>query len=91
MRSGRWSPDEVMTVDEAVLWIAEVLNEPPALVRADTRRSDLLQWDSLGQLVLMSALDEQFAIKLTEAEIASLMSVQNILDVLGRHGRLARP
>ena len=91
MRSGRWSSDEVMTVDEAILWVAEVLNEPPADVRADTPRSDLPQWDSLGQLVLMSALDEQFAIKLTEAEIASLMSVQNILDVLGRHGRLARP
>ncbi len=87
------SPDArvVMTVPEALLWVAEVFNEPPSRVRADTRRPDLLGWDSLGQLVLMSALDEQFGIKLTQDEIRSMISVQDILDALVRHGRVAVP
>lgn len=91
MRNGRPNPLAALTVDEAVLWVAEVLNERPSNVRADTKRSDLLGWDSLGQLVLMSALDETFGIKLTQAEIPSLVSVRNILDVLARHGRLVSP
>jgi acyl carrier protein len=75
-------------VDQALSWIAEVLNEPQKRVRRETPRVDLKGWDSLGQLVLMSALDARFGIRFTQEELESLTSVQGVLDALERNGRL---
>jgi acyl carrier protein len=77
-----------MTLAQALDWIAEVLEEPKGRLTGDTPRSDIRAWDSLGQLMLMSALDQQFGIRLEQAELSSLFSVQDILAVLTKHGRL---
>ena len=61
-----------MTLAEALSWVSEIVNEPPVRVRPDTKRIDLAGWDSLGQLLLMSALDQQFGIKLTQDEFERL-------------------
>jgi acyl carrier protein len=82
------TPGAALRVDEALSWIAEMFEEPPANVRADTHREHLPAWDSLGQLVLMSALDQRFGIRLTQEELAALASVQDILNILARYGRL---
>jgi acyl carrier protein len=76
---------DVMTRAEALDWIAEMFEEPKGRLRSDTPRSDIPAWDSLGQLILMSALDQQFGIRLEQSELASLASVQNVLDILARH------
>jgi acyl carrier protein len=85
---GQTNSFDAMTLDEALSWIAEIFVEPISNVRADTRRPDLGGWDSLGQLVLMSALDQRFGIKLTQEELNSLASVHDILNVLEKHSRL---
>ena len=78
----------VMTLDEALGWIAEMFEEPKANIVSSQRRSDIPAWDSLGQLILMSALDQQFGIRLTQDELSSLASVQDILNILDNHQRL---
>jgi len=90
MDSEHGSPNELLTIDGALALVAELFEESPADVSIGTSRAELAAWDSLGQLVLMSALDQRFGIRLTPDELASLDSVQSILDVLERHGRLAR-
>jgi acyl carrier protein len=87
----RYPGSGALTIDQALSWFAEVLDESQSDVRPETVRADLTGWDSLGHLVLMSALDERFGIKLTRSELASLTSIQSILDVLARHGRLVTP
>lgn len=77
-----------MSHDEALGWIAQLFEESPSNIRADTARSDIGAWDSLGQLILMSALDQRYGVRLSQTELASLASVQDILDILARHGRL---
>ncbi|MPY87953.1 MAG: hypothetical protein GEU99_08535 [Luteitalea sp.] len=77
-----------ISVDEALAWVAEMFEEPRENVQAATPRDEIPAWDSLGQLVLMAQLDERFGIRLTEAELPGLKSVQDILDVLQRHDRL---
>ena len=77
------------TLDEALAWVAEMFEEDPAGVKEDTRRLDIPAWDSLGQLVLMSKLDERFGIRLAEAELSKLQAVRDILDVLRKHGQLS--
>jgi len=89
MTSGQTESHRVVTHAEALALVADIFETPPTSISAGTPRSGLAAWDSLGQLVLMSALDQQFGIRLTQEELASLDSVQRILDILGRHGRLA--
>jgi acyl carrier protein len=83
------SHEQAISVDEALAWLAEILEEPNERVRPDTPRDSLPAWDSLGQLVLMSALDERFRIRLTPDELGSLSSIGDVLAVLDRNGRLA--
>ena len=77
-----------ITLDEAIGWIAEMFEEPRGNVHESTPRTDVPAWDSLGQLVLMAALDQRFSIRLTQEELTSLSSVQDILTILRKHGRL---
>jgi acyl carrier protein len=77
-----------MTVDQALAWVAETFEEPRTNIQQDTRRADIAAWDSLGQLILMSALDQQFGIRLNQTELASLSSVQDILNILSRNRRM---
>jgi acyl carrier protein len=79
---------DVMTHAEALDWIAEMFEEPKGRIRSDTPRRDIPAWDSLGQLILMSALDQQFGIRLGQSELGGLASVQDILDILARHEQL---
>jgi acyl carrier protein len=80
-----------MTVEQALAWISELFEEAPGRIAATTARADIPAWDSLGQLILMSALDQRFGIRLTPADLGSLVAVEQILDILARHGRLIRP
>lgn len=79
---------DVLTTMEALDWISEMFEEPKGRIGRDTLRADIAAWDSLGQLILMSALDQQFGIRLSQPELASLASVRDVLDVLARHQRL---
>ena len=90
MTTGQAHPNGELSLGDALAWIAELFEEPKDRIRASTPRGDVAAWDSLGQLVLMSALDQRFAIRLTQDELASLRSIQDILNILGNHGRLAR-
>jgi acyl carrier protein len=88
MPSGSAAPGNTMTLAAALDWIGEMFEEPKGHITASTARSDIAAWDSLGQLLLMSGLDQQFGIRLTQAELSSLTSVQDILDILTRHQRV---
>lgn len=77
-----------MTLDEALAWLAEIFEEAPGRLHAGMRRDEVPAWDSLGQLLLMAALDRQFQIRLTPAELASFTTVRHVLDVLDRRGHL---
>jgi acyl carrier protein len=89
MTMGHMDSRSAMTADEALAWIAELFEEAAGNLQPATARADVPAWDSLGQLVLMSALDQRFGIRLTQDELASLRSIRDILDILSNHGRLA--
>ena len=77
-----------MTRDEALVWIAELFEEPPEGISVSSPRDEIAAWDSLGVLTLMAGLDENFDIQLNEDEIGDLNSVRDILSVLERHNAL---
>jgi acyl carrier protein len=88
MTPGETASAKAVTAAEALDWLAEMFEEPKGRLTASTPRTDVPAWDSLGQLLLMSGLDQQFGIRLTQAELGSLASVQDVLDILARHRAL---
>ena len=77
-----------MNTQDAVTWIAEIFEEPPGGVSANTPRDDIPGWDSLGVLTLMAALDERFNILLSEEEMDGMANVSDVLTILRRDGAL---
>lgn len=78
-----------MQTEEALNWIAEVFEERPGRINAQTLRKDIPGWDSLGTLSLIAALDERFDIHLSEEGIEGMQSVADLLDILRQHGALS--
>ena len=77
-----------MTTNEALEWIADLFEESPEEINPDTPRDEIPAWDSLGVLTLMSRLDEDFDILLTDDEVQELRSINDILKALKRHNKL---
>ena len=77
-----------MTVVEALSWIANIFEQPLENITPEALRIDIETWDSLGTLTLMAGLDADFGILLTDEELQSLKSVNDILDVMRRNGKL---
>ncbi len=78
-----------MNREEALAWVATVFEEPAANVRPETARDEIGGWDSLGVLTLMADLDEKFDIRVSEKDMSAMSSVQDILDLLARNGKIA--
>lgn len=77
-----------MTKNEAINWIADLFEESPDSISPNTTREDIIGWDSLGVLNLMAGFDEKFEILLTDDELQQLKSVQDILAILEKNGKL---
>jgi len=77
-----------MNTHDALTWIAEVFEEPPGQITIETKREQILGWDSLGTLSLIAGLDERFDIHLSEKDIDGMQRVSDILDILRRNGKL---
>lgn len=62
--------------------VSDVLEIEPERVRDDTRQTDIAEWDSLAQLRLVTALEQEFGVRPTMREIAGLTSVPAIAHYL---------
>ena len=78
----------MMNLNDAISWIADLFDEPIENVKPETIREDISGWDSLGILTLISVLDEEFDIILTEEELQEIHKVEDILNVFQKHGHL---
>lgn len=63
---------------------ADIFNTHKEKISLKTRQNELKDWDSLGQLRLMMAIEERFNISFTIEEIASLNSFERILSKISQ-------
>jgi acyl carrier protein len=61
---------------------AEVFLTPLEQVPADLAYGDLLQWDSLGHMDLMMALESRYGVQISSETIARLVSLPAIVTYL---------
>lgn len=66
--------------------IAATLKVPLAKINETTRDQDLPAWDSLGQVNLIMALEQEFGVYIEVEDFGNLNSVPSILAYLGQHG-----
>lgn len=62
--------------------LCEVLSVDESKVTADTNMDNLREWDSMNQLRIVIELEKKFAIKFKPNEMATLNSVENIMQSL---------
>ena len=62
--------------------LSDVLGKDAEYLKSHVSETDL--WDSLKRIELVFALEEQFEVTFSPAQIAELKTVQNILDIVGK-------
>jgi acyl carrier protein len=73
---------------------SRVLRVPPDAVTDDLRRGSMEEWDSLGHVMLVSALGKEFSVHVTpEAALGmhTVADVKRIIGELARDGRGNNP
>lgn len=66
--------------------IGNVFNMDPNIVAEDASIDTVSNWDSLGHLNLVLALEERFNVTLTEEETVEILNYNLIRMVLEKHG-----
>ncbi len=71
-----------ITLEDLLKIIAKSLNIKVSKINIKTKDTDLEEWDSLGQLSIISALDKKFKGKVKFDSVASLANINSIANFL---------
>ena len=75
---------ETQLVDKIRGVLADVFNEDASEVKADLEFGDLPQWDSMGHMDVMMALEEKFGIEVNAETISDLTSIALIAEYISK-------
>jgi acyl carrier protein len=64
----------------------EVFDDDALIITSDTSYETLKGWDSMAQVKLIMALEEEFGIKLSTDDVVEATSVEAIEAILNRDG-----
>lgn len=68
--------------------LKEVFNVQEGSIGRDHNFRDLETWDSMGYMVLVAKIEEEFQIELTAEEIVRLLSIGQIEQILKERNKL---
>jgi|KBSMisStaDraftv2_1062788.scaffolds.fasta_scaffold65972_2 acyl carrier protein len=76
-----------MSTRERVLRVvSEVLGRPVASIDDDSSPDNIESWDSLKQMNLVLALEQEFGIRFTDERIVEMLSVRLIVAAVAQLG-----
>ena len=64
-----------------------VFDDPNLMVARETTAKDVEGWDSLSHIDLIVAVEREFKIKFTLAEVAGMKNVGELMDLIARKMR----
>ena len=64
---------------------AESLNVKPDLVKDDLKYNEIPEWDSIGHMTLISALEEEYKITFETDDIIDFSSFKKGIDILKKY------
>lgn len=75
-----------MDTERALQWLTEIFAVKNRTITIDDTRDSLAEWDSLGSLLLLSALEEEHKIVLSADDLEAMTAVRQICEVLEKNG-----
>ena len=66
------------TLDRMQAIFRDVLDNDGLILRPEMAAEDVETWDSLSHINLITGIEEEFGVKFTTAEVASLKCVQDL-------------
>ena len=70
------------TTDAVIAIVADVLDLMPDQLASDTEGADVAAWDSFGHVRIVLAVEAEFGVELTMAEIEQSASVPGLVAAL---------
>jgi acyl carrier protein len=64
--------------------IRDVFDDPTLQINRETTAADVEGWDSLTHINLIVAVEKEFRVRFTTAEVTSLKNVGDLIDAVGR-------
>jgi acyl carrier protein len=77
--------ENIMDEQKALEWLTELLSVRGRVLTVQDTRDTVEEWDSLGDLLLVSGLDEQLGIVLNADEIAAINSIKGIIEIMEKN------
>ena len=71
-----------------VLIFQDVFDDPQLQITDETSRDNFDKWDSLEQVKLVIAIEEEFGVKFTTDEVTSIRSVGEFKKTVAAHSKL---
>ena len=68
--------------------IADVFEIKTNLINMESSSNNIANWDSIGMINLILAIEQEFNIKFSSSEISELISVKFIIETLKKKGIL---
>ena len=78
-----------MDFRKALEWLTDVLTVQGRTLTLEDTRMSVSEWDSLGVLMILSRLEEDYGIIASADQIASINSVKEICELLEVHDAFA--
>lgn len=66
----------------------DILDNPRLNLTRESNPSNITGWDSLAHINLMFAIEQQFGISFTLAELQQLRNVGEMVDLIGRESAI---
>jgi acyl carrier protein len=66
--------------------VSAVIGVPEEILDEDSSQKTVAYWDSIRQIDLVLALEEEFGVLFSDSEVAEIDSIRSILTVLHRKG-----
>jgi acyl carrier protein len=71
--------------------VEEVLADPTVTFSDELSMSNCAAWDSVATVQIVLAVEQEFDVRFTTAEVAELRSIRGLLELLARYGHADKP
>lgn len=71
-----------MDTQRALQWLTDIFAVKNRVVSIEDTRDSLAEWDSLGSLLLLSALEEEHKIVISADDLEAMKAVREICSLL---------
>ena len=78
-----------MEIQKGLEWVTDILSVQGRVLTPEDTRHTVAEWDSLGDLMLLSGLDEKFGIVVSADDLSAINSIAEILELMEKNNALS--